>query len=129
MKSPTPSASSHPSSLIRAALRTPTPTPSPAHCSGAYTRSPYDAAWSAVNTTPTPEPVYQMFGLEFGLDASTDASTPDEVISDDNHTASRNGGHINPIALQLVPTRASLKKDAQTKEVVSSLSLSIVLIV
>jgi hypothetical protein len=70
---PTPSPSSHASSILRAALGTPTPSPhhspTPTHDTAANT---VDS--SVDNNSPPPQrPVYNMFGLDFG--ASDSSST------------------------------------------------------
>ncbi|KAJ7858994.1 hypothetical protein B0H13DRAFT_1901651, partial [Mycena leptocephala] len=57
--SSTPSASSHASSIVRAALRTPIPspaTPSPARCAGAYEITSPNSAWDEAITSPAPPP-------------------------------------------------------------------------
>ncbi|KAJ7122379.1 hypothetical protein C8R44DRAFT_876678 [Mycena epipterygia] len=92
--SPTPSASSHASSLVRAILRT--PTVSPANRPTADTSASYSQAIVADITTPRSVPVYHLYGL----DSST---IGDSVFAED--TAEPTSSRLEPIAL-FIPVSA-----------------------
>jgi hypothetical protein len=94
--SSTPSASSHASSIVRAALRTPIPspaTPSPARCAGAYEITSPNSAWDEAITSPAPPPKYHLYGL-----ANSESSVADDQ-------AEPTTKHAEPTALPTVPVQ------------------------
>ncbi|KAJ7863910.1 hypothetical protein B0H13DRAFT_2069921 [Mycena leptocephala] len=92
--SSTPLASSHASSIVRAALRTPIPnpaTPSPALCAGAYEITSPNSAWDEAITSAAPPPKYHLYGL----------ANSESCVADDQ--AEPTAKHAEPAALQLYP--------------------------
>ncbi|KAJ6626540.1 hypothetical protein B0H10DRAFT_2302422 [Mycena sp. CBHHK59/15] len=71
---PTPSDSSHASQLIAAALRTPTPSPPPPPLSCKTTRIA-DPSDSVSESPPPPVPVYNLYGLDYGTDTTSDTGS------------------------------------------------------
>ncbi|KAJ6618048.1 hypothetical protein B0H10DRAFT_2434128 [Mycena sp. CBHHK59/15] len=71
---PTPSDSSHASQLIAAALRTPTPSPPPPPlpCKTARIADPSD---TVSESPPPPVPVYNLYGLDYGTDTTSDTGS------------------------------------------------------
>ncbi|KAF7351460.1 hypothetical protein MSAN_01578100 [Mycena sanguinolenta] len=139
MTSPAPSASSRASSLVRAALGTPTPTPAcPAACPaarpstpGGYTTCPYDLDSLA---TPTQRPIYRTFGLggtptvtdgssrlptvvNHGTPTVLDGASPTIVKSPSEDGHSRHTRLIDPISMPLMPTQISIHQDVQGGDV------------
>ncbi|KAJ7875207.1 hypothetical protein B0H13DRAFT_2056896 [Mycena leptocephala] len=105
--SSTPLASSHASSIVRAALRMSIPspaTPSPAHRAGAYNISSPNSAWDEAITSPAAPRKYHLYGL---------ANSESSVAEDQEEPPSK---HAEPIPSKRVEPIALLTKPAQKTE-------------
>ncbi|KAJ6564269.1 hypothetical protein B0H19DRAFT_1067848 [Mycena capillaripes] len=92
---PSPSPSSHASSIMRVALHT--PSPSPARCPGAYDTSKCDGAWDAITSSTSPAPIYHFYGLA-------------NTVSEDSESGGRRVEHIAAFSLP-VPQATAQRSD------------------